>query len=70
MLRHRHSHGGPLRNEFIEVAEDRVTRPDGQAGRYATVTMKPGVAVLPVDETLDVYLARQFRYAVGRETWK
>ena len=37
-------------NPFIEVVEDQVTRPDGQPGIYGTVMMRPGVAVLAVDE--------------------
>ncbi len=56
------------RNPFIEVVEDRVTRPDGQPGLYGTVTMKPGVAVLPIDADGMAYLTREFRYAIGRES--
>jgi 8-oxo-dGTP pyrophosphatase MutT (NUDIX family) len=56
------------RNPFIEVVEDRVVRPDGRPGIYGTVTMKPGVAVLPVDEEGTAYLTREFRYAIGRES--
>jgi 8-oxo-dGTP pyrophosphatase MutT (NUDIX family) len=56
------------RNPFIEVVEDRVTRPDGQPGTYGTVTMRPGVAVLPVDQEGVAYLTREFRYAIGRES--
>ncbi len=56
------------RNPHIEVYEDRVRRPDGQSGAYATVAMQPGVAVLPVDRDGVAYLTRQFRYAVGRES--
>ena len=55
-------------NEFIELVEDHVTRPDGRPGTYATVTLKSGVAALAVDADQRVYLARQFRYAAGRET--
>jgi ADP-ribose pyrophosphatase len=55
-------------NAFIEVREDRVTQPDGQPGVCATVTMRPGVAVLPVDDDGRVYLVHQFRYALGRES--
>jgi hypothetical protein len=36
-------------NSFINVREDQVLQPDGQPGRYSTVTMKPGVAILPID---------------------
>jgi 8-oxo-dGTP pyrophosphatase MutT (NUDIX family) len=56
------------RNAFIEVVEDRVIRPDGQPGHYATVALKPGVAILPVDRQGTAYLTRQFRYAIGRES--
>jgi hypothetical protein len=55
-------------NPFLEVHEDQVTQPDGQPGLYATITMSPGVAVLPVDDAGDVYLTRQFRYALGHES--
>ena len=55
-------------NDFIEVVEDRVIQPDGRPGHYATVSQKPGVAVLPVDGEGTAYLTRQFRYAVGRES--
>lgn len=55
-------------NSFIEVLEDRVVQPDGEQGTYATVAMKPGIAVLPVDGEGRVYLVKQFRYALGRES--
>lgn len=56
------------RNQFIEVKEDQVIQPDGEPGRYSTVMMKPGVSVLALDADGFVYLANQFRYAVGRES--
>jgi 8-oxo-dGTP pyrophosphatase MutT (NUDIX family) len=37
-------------------------------GMYATVKMKPGVAILPIDSDRVVYLTRQFRYALGKES--
>ncbi|HEV2131944.1 MAG TPA: NUDIX hydrolase [Longimicrobiaceae bacterium] len=55
-------------NEFIEVIEDEVLQPDGEPGRYATVRMKPGVSILPVDADGIVTLIRQFRYALGGES--
>jgi 8-oxo-dGTP pyrophosphatase MutT (NUDIX family) len=55
-------------SEFVEVLEDRVVRPDGAPGSYATVTLKPGVAVLPVDRDGLVHLTEQFRYAIGRDS--
>ena len=50
------------------MLEDRVIRPDGRPGVYSTVQVKPGVAVLPIDRDGDVYLVRQFRYALGCES--
>ena len=55
-------------NPFVEVVEDQVTRPDGQPGTYATVTAKPGVSIVAVGSDGEVHLARQFRYALGRDT--
>jgi 8-oxo-dGTP pyrophosphatase MutT (NUDIX family) len=56
------------KNEHIEVTEDQVIQPDGQPGRYATVMLKPGIAVLPMAATGEVYLVKQFRYALGKES--
>ncbi len=55
-------------NSFINVREDQVLQPDGQPGTYTTVTMKSGVAILPIDSDRVVYLTRQFRYALGKES--
>lgn len=55
-------------NSFINVREDQVLQPDGQLGMYATVKMKPGVAILPIDSDRVVYLTQQFRYALGKES--
>ncbi len=55
-------------NSFINVREDQVLQPDGQPGTYATVAMKPGIAILPIDGDRSVYLVRQFRYALGKES--
>jgi ADP-ribose pyrophosphatase YjhB (NUDIX family) len=56
------------RDEFIAVYADSVIRPDGEPGTYATVRMKAGVSVLPVEPDGTVYLTRQFRYALGAES--
>jgi 8-oxo-dGTP pyrophosphatase MutT (NUDIX family) len=54
-----------FRHKLIEVYEDQVIKPDGSHGVYATVRVKPGVAVLALDADNTVYLAREFRYAIG-----
>jgi 8-oxo-dGTP pyrophosphatase MutT (NUDIX family) len=55
-------------SEFFEVYEDRVTRPDGEPGTYATITVKSGIAVIALAENRQVHLTRQFRYAIGRDS--
>jgi 8-oxo-dGTP pyrophosphatase MutT (NUDIX family) len=54
-------------DEFVEMWLDEVVRPDGEPGRYATMRMRPGVAVLAVDAEGFVHLVCTFRYAVGKE---
>ncbi len=56
------------RNEFIRVTEDAVIDPARRDGTYATVQMKEGVVVLAVDDERNVYLTKQFRYAIGAES--
>lgn len=55
------------RDEFAEMWLDEVVRPDGEPGQYATMKMRPGVAVLALDSEGFVYLVRMFRYAVAKE---
>lgn len=56
-----------FKNDFFEVSEDEVIQPDGKDGKYAVVEFKQGAAVLPVDDADNVYLTKQFRYAIERE---
>lgn len=55
-------------NEFVQVYQDIIIRPDGEPGVYTTVAMKPGVAVLAMDDIGQVYLTSQFRYTLGEES--
>jgi 8-oxo-dGTP pyrophosphatase MutT (NUDIX family) len=48
----------------LTVREDEVVRPDGERGTYVTVRTPPGVAGLPIDDEGQVYLTRQYRYAI------
>lgn len=57
-----------FKNSFLELFNDKVTQPDGSDGEYATVHLKPGACVLPIDDDGNVYLTRQFRYALGAES--
>lgn len=55
-------------NDYFKVFEDSVVEPDGSNGKYATIELVPGVSVLAIDDEDFVYLTRQFRYQIGRET--
>lgn len=56
------------RHALIAVREDAVIRPNGEPGAYAVVRFKDGVEVLALDDEGYVHLAREFRYALGRES--
>ena len=56
------------KNNWIEVSEDQVIRPDGKPGIFGVVKMVPGVAILPLDEDGFVYLTREFRYALQEDS--
>jgi ADP-ribose pyrophosphatase len=62
-----HSCSVRFENKLMKLVEDKVTQPDGKPGEYATVRMIPGVCVIPIDDEGNIYLTRQFRYALGRE---
>lgn len=55
-------------NLWISVREDNVIKPDGKEGIFGVVKMKPGVSILPIDSEGDVYLTKEYHYAVERET--
>jgi 8-oxo-dGTP pyrophosphatase MutT (NUDIX family) len=57
-----------LSTDFLTVRNDTVHKPDGSPGTYTTVQLKSGVAVLPVDDEGQVYLVKQFRYSIGRDS--
>jgi 8-oxo-dGTP pyrophosphatase MutT (NUDIX family) len=55
-------------NKWVEVDEDSVITPAGKPGSFTWIKIRPGVSVLALDDDGYVYLAGEFRYAVGRET--
>lgn len=55
-------------NEFLEVNEDSVIKPDDTQGKYTTVSTKSGAATLVIDDENTVYLTEQFRYAIGKDS--
>jgi 8-oxo-dGTP pyrophosphatase MutT (NUDIX family) len=52
------------KSAWLEVKEDKVISPDGRAGTFATVKLKPGISVLAINENEEVYLTSEYRYAV------
>jgi ADP-ribose pyrophosphatase len=55
------------RDPWIEIQLDNVIRPDGQPGTHSIVRMKPGVAVLALDDAGQVHLTEEFHYGIGRD---
>jgi ADP-ribose pyrophosphatase YjhB (NUDIX family) len=51
---------------WLKVVEDTVIRPDGKNGIYSTVSILPGVSVLPITKNREVILLKNFQYAVGK----
>ena len=52
------------KNAWLEVTEDKVIKPNGEPGSFATVKLKPGVSVLPIGHDNEVYLTAEYRYAI------
>jgi len=55
-------------NPWVKVREDIVCRPDGARGHFGVVEVEQGVSVLALDADRNVFLAREYKYAVARET--
>lgn len=55
------------RNPWITLREDSVIRPDGTPGIFGVVTIMPGVSVVALDDQRQIYLVREFNYAIARE---
>jgi ADP-ribose pyrophosphatase len=54
-------------NPWMRVREDKVIRPGGSAGLFGVVEMVGGSSVLAIDHD-NVYLVREYKYAVGRDS--
>lgn len=55
-------------NPWISVREDSVIRPGGKTGIFGVVTMVAGSSVLPLDDEGNVYLVKEFKYGITRES--
>jgi 8-oxo-dGTP pyrophosphatase MutT (NUDIX family) len=56
------------RNRWIALREDRVIRPGGGEGLFGVVEMTSGSSVLAVDADDSVFLVREYKYAIGRDS--
>lgn len=54
------------KNQWIEIQEDAVVRPDGNDGIYAFLKKRAGVWIIALDESNNVYLIKEFRYPIKR----
>ncbi len=55
-------------NPWIKVREDKVIRPDKKSGIFGVVEQNMGVSVIPMDDKGNVYLTKEYKYAVERIT--
>lgn len=53
-------------NSWLRLREDTVIRPDGQEGIYGVVEMRPSVGIVALNDTDEVALVTQWRYALER----
>lgn len=56
------------KNPWISLREDKVIRPDGEEGIFGVVTMQPGVAIIPIDDDNNIYITKEFKYGIGKES--
>lgn len=62
-------HSRPVyENPWLKVREDRVKHRRGEEAVFGVVTMRPGVTVLPMDDSGGVRLVREFKYGIGEPT--
>lgn len=58
-------------NGRLRLREDVVVQPDGGPGSYTYLELPwPVAAIVPLSDTGDVYLVRQWRYPWGRNSWE
>lgn len=56
------------RNKWIKVTEDEVIK-DGKHASYGVITTNNASTVLPIDDEGNIYLNKEFKYAVGKEIY-
>ncbi|MBN2095053.1 MAG: NUDIX hydrolase [Candidatus Aenigmarchaeota archaeon] len=56
------------KNPWISVREDSVIDPSGKDTIYGVIELHEWLLILPVDKDRNVYLTKQFRYALGADS--
>jgi len=56
------------RNAYFSVLEETVRTPEDKPGTFSTILLKPGISVLALDEHQNVYLTKEYRYAIERDS--
>jgi ADP-ribose pyrophosphatase len=55
-------------NRWIRVREDQVIRPGGVHGSFGIIEMKAGSSVLALTPAQEVYLVKEFKYGLERDS--
>ena len=55
-------------NPWLSVREDRVIRPGGKEGYFGVIKMKAGSSVLALTRQSEVYLLREYKYGIERNS--
>jgi 8-oxo-dGTP pyrophosphatase MutT (NUDIX family) len=56
------------RNPWISVREDKVIRPGGKEGYFGIIEMKAGSSVLAITDKDEVYLVKEYKYGIERDS--
>ena len=57
-------------NAWIRVREDEVTRPDGGAGIYGVIEIRPSIGVVAINDNDEIVLVGQWRYPHDHYSWE
>jgi len=56
------------RNPWLHLREDTVLRPGGTEGVFGIIEMKAGSSVLALTQNGDIFLSKEYKYGIGRES--
>lgn len=55
-------------NPWLSVREDKVIRPGGKEGYFGIIEMKAGASVLALTSQNEVYLVKEYKYGIERDS--